>query len=219
MRVSTVWTSFKLLWLLRNYKKIKIKKISDTSQIVIGAGSQCFAFWAGIQRNIGCLSFPTPIWTFSEKLRNFGWTVAGRSSLRQELPMELLPRQGVSMVSSCLGNGSIGSSCPLQNHLRNIEILWMNWMMNEWMMKWKQKWEKKSPEFFGIVEYGVVNEFETLYAKWTKSRAGRKIWSIEKITGSKGHTMLCWIPTQKCFLVPYWTYSTLYGLDLAWNYE
>jgi len=30
--------------------------------------------------------------------------------------------------------------------------------MNEWMTKWKKKW--KSKKFFGIVEYGVVNEFE-----------------------------------------------------------
>jgi len=61
----------------------------------------------------------------------------------------------------------------------------MNEMMNEWMKWWNEnsnekKW--KPTKFFGIVEYGVVNEFEKLlYEKWTKNHAGIEIWSIEKI--------------------------------------
>jgi len=43
--------------------------------LLIGAGSLGFALRAGLQHWIGSLSFPTPIWTKSEKLRNFGKTV------------------------------------------------------------------------------------------------------------------------------------------------
>jgi len=90
------------------------------------------------------------------------------------------------------------------DHLRNVEIS---------RMKWKQKWKKwKSTKFFGIVEYGVVNDFEKLlYEKWTKSHSDMEIWSIEKNPGfepkGKGLTMLCWIRTQKCFPNLNWTYS------------
>jgi len=46
--------------------------------------------------------------------------------------------------------------------------------------------KNENQSFFGIVEYGVVNEFEKiLYKKWTKCPSGMEIWSIEK--------MLCWI--------------------------
>jgi len=42
----------------------------------------------------------------------------------------------------------------------------------------------KIKKFFGIVEYGVVNEFENiLYEKWTKNHSDM-LRSIEKIPGS-----------------------------------